>query len=211
MPTCFSCGTCAPTSTMSVYCLHVTVKLLPRIFPDRCSSSSSSTNRMSSVRWYVYKPASCMGSTQATSADSLWCECHHPGGVTKTAPLHQSHRIGSMMFPLESISFPISVYTFGAAATARSRATLLCRCARCTEFAGMEFNRDHNTCVRVLVCSHAVFPSNTPRRLTSFPTLACAISSTSANMRSRLNSVGSNFFFVGATPRYSIKGSSCTQ
>ena len=79
IPSIFPCGTCAPTSTISVYCLHVTAKALPRIFPARCSASSSSTNRMSSVRWWVYSPASCMGSTHATSSDSLWCECHHPG------------------------------------------------------------------------------------------------------------------------------------
>jgi hypothetical protein len=109
IPSTFPCGTCAPTSTMSVYCLHVTENALPRIFPARCSSSSSSTKRMSSVRWWVYSPASCMGSTHATSSDSLWCECHHPGGVTNTPPGVQSHRIGSMMSPLASISLPIRV------------------------------------------------------------------------------------------------------
>lgn len=29
-------------------------------------------NSMLRVRWYVYSPASCMGSTQAASPDSLW-------------------------------------------------------------------------------------------------------------------------------------------
>ena len=94
---------------MCMYCLFVTANALPRILPALCSSSSSSTNRMSSVLWCVYKPASCMGSTHATSSDSLWCECHHPGGVMKTPPGVQSHRIGSMMSPFASISLPISV------------------------------------------------------------------------------------------------------
>ena len=39
--------------------------------------------------------------------DSLWCECHRPGGVTKAAPGFQSARFASTMFPSWSIFSPI--------------------------------------------------------------------------------------------------------
>eukprot|EP00982_Pelagococcus_subviridis_P012575 31180-Pelagococcus_subviridis.AAC.2 len=50
IPATLPCGTCAPTSTISVYCLFVTANALPRILPAACSASSSSTKRMSNVR-----------------------------------------------------------------------------------------------------------------------------------------------------------------
>ena len=55
------------------------------------------------------------------------------------------------MSPLVSISLPMSVYTPGLAATARSSATELCLCGLCTELAGMELSSDQSTCVSVLV------------------------------------------------------------
>jgi hypothetical protein len=54
------------------------------------AATSSSANRMSRVRWWVYRPASWMGSTQASSRESLWWLCHHPGGVMKIDPVVQS-------------------------------------------------------------------------------------------------------------------------
>mmetsp|Transcript_10022 Transcript_10022/g.37168 ORF Transcript_10022/g.37168 Transcript_10022/m.37168 type:complete len:223 (+) Transcript_10022:814-1482(+) len=202
IPTTFGTGTWLPILVMSENCLFVIANAEPLILPALCSASSSSTNRISSVRWCVYKPASCIGNTHATVSLSLWCECHHPGGVTNTPPGIQSHRIGSTMWPLLSISLPIRVYTPGFALTARSSATLLCRCGRWTFPAGIEFSSDHSTCVSVLVCGHALFPRSTPSRFRSLPSSigVCLISSTVANKSAFLYRVGSNLRTHGLHP-----------
>jgi hypothetical protein len=41
-----------------------------------------------------------MGRMRAGRPDSLWCECHRPGGVTKAAPGSQSTRMGPTMAPV---------------------------------------------------------------------------------------------------------------
>ena len=39
------------------------------------------------VTWNVSSPASWNGTTQASSLDSLWWLCHHPGGVVNAPPV----------------------------------------------------------------------------------------------------------------------------
>ena len=66
LPVSLGPGTCDPMTTMLVYCLLVMEKALPRILPSLYSASSSSTKRMSSVRWCVYNHMS--GSAQVLLA-----------------------------------------------------------------------------------------------------------------------------------------------
>mmetsp|Transcript_29767 Transcript_29767/g.65022 ORF Transcript_29767/g.65022 Transcript_29767/m.65022 type:complete len:200 (+) Transcript_29767:730-1329(+) len=152
-----------------------------------------------------------MGSTQAISSDSLWWECHQPGGVTNTPPLTQSTRTGFTRLPSASSWGDISVYTFGSACTARSSATELWRCGRCTVLGASELSSDHSTCVRVFVCGHATLPSSTPHRLSSVDPGSWRISSTRSRRAVRVHMVGSNLASSGRVPRYLINGSSDTQ
>ena len=134
---------------------------------------------------------------------SLWCECHHllcdehPSGV-------QSHRMGQMS-PLVSISLPMSVYTPGSGNRQVQRPA---PSGLCTELAGMAEQRPEHVRQRLGLIAGLV-PEEHAGRPTSVPRLACN-SSTSASMRSRLNA-WVNFSPAGATPRYCMSGSSCTQ
>mmetsp|Transcript_27550 Transcript_27550/g.87223 ORF Transcript_27550/g.87223 Transcript_27550/m.87223 type:complete len:230 (-) Transcript_27550:483-1172(-) len=142
---------------------------------------------LGSTRFSRFHSLTWIGSTHAGLSDSLWWECHQPGGVTKTPPGVQSHRIGSFTQPSSLSSGPMSVYTPSTeASTHRSSATELWRCGRCASPAGSTLSRLQSVCVSVSVPSASVtsLPSRIPMRLRCSAPSSWDTRSTSASMRS---------------------------
>mmetsp|Transcript_63681 Transcript_63681/g.176614 ORF Transcript_63681/g.176614 Transcript_63681/m.176614 type:complete len:220 (+) Transcript_63681:159-818(+) len=187
----------------------------PLLVPLPSRAVSPSMKRMSSVLWWVYRPASCTGKTHAATFPSLWCECHQPGGVTKTPPLCHSARCASMIVPFALSMRPRSVYTLPCwpADTARSRATELCLCGSCRASGPRVFSSDQRVGVSVFVCGVAGLPNRMPRRFLTWPCSSTfEIDATESRIRSPGYSVGSKRLTLsGRTPRYFRRGSSWTQ
>jgi hypothetical protein len=104
-------ATLALTVGLPFFVVSTTGPLLQRWFSttSHAPPTSGRLKRMLRVRRWVWSPASWIGRMWAGWPDSLWCECHRPGGVTNAEPGRQSTRCGSRIRPSGPRLRPTSV------------------------------------------------------------------------------------------------------